>query len=164
MVKSSHSPGVPYILGAYLHNNGTNFALFSRNATSVTLHFFAGSSDAEPQVSYTLDPLINRTGNVWHIWVKGANQGQLYGYTVDGPYKPWDGHRFNPHKLLLDPYTKAIEGTFDWEDQGFMSYISGDPQADLSFSEEKTGIRWPNLWWSIPRILTGGSTGLRKYL
>jgi isoamylase len=146
MVKSSTAPGVPYILGAYLHNNGTNFALFSQNATAVTLHFFAKSEDKEPTQSLILDPIRHKTGDVWHIWVEGIAEGQLYGYTVDGPYQPWEGHRFNKHKLLLDPYAKAIEGTFDWQDSGFMSYIPGHPQGDLSFSEE---YHWNKLAKSV---------------
>ena len=62
-----------------------------------------------------MDPVRHRTGDVWHVWVRGIPRGQLYGYRIDGPYLPEEGHHFNPHKLLLDPYARAIAGVKDWD-------------------------------------------------
>jgi glycogen operon protein len=107
-------PGYPLPMGATLDHRGTQFSLFSRHATEVTLVLF--DSDA-PDSSYEeiiLDPQRNRTGDIWHIWIEGVREGQLYGYRIDGPYSPEEGHRFNKFKLLLDPYCRAVTGNFDW--------------------------------------------------
>jgi isoamylase len=62
-----------------------------------------------------MDPASHRTGDIWHIWVRGIAVGQLYGYRIEGPYQPEEGHRFNPHKLLLDPYARALAGVKNWD-------------------------------------------------
>ena len=100
--------GMALPLGTYEIDGGINFSLFSRHATAVRLELFAASSDAIAATSILLDPERNRTGDIWHVWIGGIGSGQLYGYRVDGPYRPQDGHRFNVHKLLLDPYATAI--------------------------------------------------------
>jgi isoamylase len=124
-------PGSPYPLGANWDGEGVNFALYADNATAVTLCFF---DDAKDEAEAHKIKLVERTHHIWHVYVEGAQPGQLYGYRVDGPYDPKQGHRFNPSKLLIDPYTKAIAGTIDWSDALF-GYEIGHPDEDLSFSE-----------------------------
>ena len=102
-------PGTPYPLGATWDGRGTNFALFSENATGVRLCLFDTVSEAELQV-----PLHEVTAHVWHGYLPGVGPGQHYGYRVEGPYEPEEGHRFNAAKLLIDPYAKALAGQVDW--------------------------------------------------
>jgi glycogen operon protein len=124
-------PGQPYPLGATWDGAGVNFALFSENATGVELCLF-DSPDAQGESRRV--PLVERTDLVWHAYLPEARPGQLYGYRVRGPYEPQSGHRFNPHKLLIDPYAKAVAGTVKWDDAAF-GYTIGSEQADLSFDE-----------------------------
>ncbi|BBP02324.1 glycogen debranching protein GlgX [Sulfuriferula nivalis] len=107
--------GVPLPLGTHESEGGVNFALFSRHATRIRLDLFERSADATPVRTIDFDPDRNRTGDVWHIWVNGIRPGQLYGYRVDGPYLPGEGHRFNFHKLLLDPFATAISALQKWD-------------------------------------------------
>ncbi len=81
-----------------------------------------------------MDPVRHRTGDVWHVWVRGIPAGQLYGYRVEGPYLPEEGHRFNPHKLLLDPYARAIAGVKNWDFLAARGYDSSSSLTDLSIS------------------------------
>ncbi|MBL9122444.1 MAG: glycogen debranching enzyme GlgX, partial [Planctomycetaceae bacterium] len=124
-------PGRPYPLGATWDGSGTNFALYSENATKVELCLF-DDSDA-PQESARI-ALPDSTDMVWHAYLPDVLPGQLYGYRVYGPYEPQNGHRFNHHKVLLDPYAKAIGRETQWSDE-MWGYRVGDPQADLSFDE-----------------------------
>jgi glycogen operon protein len=121
-------PGTPYPLGATWDGQGVNFALFSEHATGVDLCLFA-SVDAVAECERV--PLTEQTDRVWHVYLSGLGPGQLYGYRVHGPYEPWQGRRFNPAKLLVDPYAKAIARTVRWDDAVF-GYRIGDPEADLS--------------------------------
>ncbi len=98
--------GEPFPLGASVRHDGVNFALFSEHATKVQVCLF--SEPAGPEVARVT--LRERTDEVWHAFIPGLKAGQLYGYRVHGPYKPEEGQRFNPHKLLLDPYAKAVTG------------------------------------------------------
>ncbi|MCW3073972.1 MAG: glycogen debranching protein [Flaviaesturariibacter sp.] len=123
-------PGHPYPLGATWDGRGVNFALFSENATGVELCFY--SADGKTETGRF--KIIERSHHVWHCYVVDAQPGQLYGYRVSGPYEPQAGHRFNPNKLLLDPYAKAVSGTLHWHDSLF-GYTIGDPGGDLSFNE-----------------------------
>ncbi|MGA8490617.1 MAG: hypothetical protein WB711_09365 [Terriglobales bacterium] len=107
--------GNPIPWGAHLVRDGVNFVLFSRNATQVRLEFYQNPDDRSPTRIIDLDPVRHRTGDVWHVWVRGVHEGQLYGYRIEGPYQPEQGHRFNPHKLLLDPFARAIAGIEDWD-------------------------------------------------
>jgi glycogen operon protein len=100
--------GVPLPLGAHRRGEGVNFALLSRHATGVRLDLFAHVDDGAPTRTIILDPARNKTGDIWHVWLEGIAPGQLYGYRVAGPYAPAEGHRFNPNKLLVDPYATAI--------------------------------------------------------
>ncbi len=128
-------PGKPYNLGATMDHRGCNFALFSRNATSVELVFFNKEQDNAPSHRFVLDPVLHKTGDVWHVYLQGVLSGQLYGYLVDGPFDPWHkGHRFNRHKLLVDPYAKAVVGQYNWRSPAAYSYIFGHPHGDASFS------------------------------
>ncbi len=100
-------PGKPYPLGATWDVEGVNFALFSEHAAAVKLCLFHEVGDTE---EYTSVNLTEVTGYIWHVYLPGIKPGQLYGYRVFGRYKPTEGYRFNPHKLLIDPYAKAICG------------------------------------------------------
>jgi isoamylase len=124
-------PGNAYPLGATWDGQGVNFALFADNATGVELCLFNSSSD---EVEAIKIKMTERSHQVWHTYVPNCKPGQLYGYRVSGPYEPQNGHRFNPSKLLIDPYAKAIDGTIDWNDALF-GYTIGDPEEDLSYNE-----------------------------
>ncbi len=102
------SCGTPMPYGSSIKNGGVNFSIFSRNGTSVKILLFEKEEDTVPFFSYTLDPIVNRTGDVWHIHIEGAKAGTLYVYSVEGPFAPEKGHRFNKDSFLLDPYAKAI--------------------------------------------------------
>src|ERR1043166_3047085 len=103
-------PGSPFPLGATWDGDGVNFALFSENATDVELCLF----DSENSPESTRIKIFERSNHIWHVYVPGLKVGQLYGYRVYGPYEPENGHRFNPNKLLIDPYAKGIAGTTKW--------------------------------------------------
>lgn len=123
-------PGSPYPLGPTWDGDGVNFALFSENATGVELCFFDAR---EPSKQVGTIKIEEVTHHIWHVYVPGIKPGQLYGYRVHGPYEPENGHRFNPSKLLVDPYSKALSGIIDWNDALF-AYQIGDAQEDLSFN------------------------------
>ncbi len=125
------SHGDPYPLGATLNPNGVNFAIFSAHAEKIELCVFddTGESELERIV------LSGRTDDIWHVHVAGLSSGSVYGYRVYGPYEPHKGHRFNPHKLLLDPYAKHTVGRFEWTANMF-AYDTEDLQQDLSFDTQ----------------------------
>jgi glycogen operon protein len=118
-------PGEPYPLGATWDGLGVNFALFSEHATSVVLCLFDGEGNESARI-----PLPEQTDLVWHGRIPGLKPGQCYGYRVEGPWAPEEGHRFNPNKVLLDPYAKAIGRDLRWSD-GMFGYHLGAPDADL---------------------------------
>jgi isoamylase len=122
-------PGRPYPLGATWDGQGVNFALFSEHAEKVELCLF----DATGQRELQRIAVDEQTDQIWHVYLPQVRPGQLYGYRVHGPYRPEQGHRFNPHKLLLDPYAKSIVGAVEWSDAQF-GYRIGSPREDLSFS------------------------------
>ena len=107
--------GFPLPLGARAFMDGVNFTLFSRNARRVRLELFADCTYPIPSRSIEFDPVRNRTGDIWHVWVKGIEPGQVYAYRLDGPYEPAAGHRFNFNKLLLDPRATAITDVPPWD-------------------------------------------------
>ncbi|MGY3215062.1 glycogen debranching protein GlgX [Mucilaginibacter sp. HD30] len=123
-------PGAAFPLGATWDGNGVNFALYSENATFVELCLFQHVDD---ELEYLKIPVTEHSNLIWHVYLPDVKPGQLYGYRVHGPYQPENGHRFNPNKLLIDPYAKAISGTIDWNDALF-GYEIGHPDGDLSFS------------------------------
>ncbi len=120
--------GRPEILGATWDGEGVNFALFSQHATAVTLCLF--SPDGRYEAEWIDLPECD--GHVWHGYVPGLRPGQAYGYRVHGPYRPDEGHRFNPHKLLLDPYARRLAGRLEWDDALF-GYDSSARHGDLTF-------------------------------
>lgn len=120
-------PGNPYPLGATYNGSGVNFALFSANATAVELCIFDDNDALLFQTNLT-----ENTHHVWHCYIPELKLGARYGYRVHGPYEPENGHRFNHHKLLIDPYAKAIAGTVEWHNSLF-AYNLGD---ENSFNEE----------------------------
>ncbi len=121
-------PGSPYPLGATWDGTGVNFALFSENAENVELCLF-DNNDAEERIK-----IFEKTDQIWHIYLPEAKPGLKYGYRVYGPYKPEEGHRFNPNKLLMDPYAKAFDRQLTWDNSNF-GYIVGDKNEDFSFDE-----------------------------
>ncbi len=130
-------------LGASIRRGGVQFALFSRNATAVSLLLFASHGAIEPYAELEFDPHTNKTGDIWHIFVHGLRAGALYLYRVDGPYKPAVGHRFNRNKYLMDPYAKATAGEYKRAAGGLYAYDTISPEADLSFSTTPTGSDVP---------------------
>src|SRR3990167_590680 len=120
--------GFPYPLGATWDGIGVNFAIFSEHATKVELCLF----DAPvAQVETARVELPEQTDMVWHGFLPDVRPGQLYGYRVHGPYNPAAGHRFNPNKIVMDPYAKSIGRPVRWDDSMF-GYPLGDEAADLS--------------------------------
>ena len=119
-------PGRSYPLGATWDGEGTNFALYSEHATEVELCLYDGPQDLEPSRRVRLR---ERTAHVWHGYLPGVGPGTVYGYRVDGPYEPDRGLRFNPFKLLLDPYAKAITGEVNWDAHPY-GYEFGKPSED----------------------------------
>jgi glycogen operon protein len=122
-------PGHPFPLGPEWDGSGTNFALFTENAERVELCLF-DAEDRETRVE-----LIEREAFNWHCYIPGIGPGQRYGYRVYGDYDPLTGHRFNPHKLLIDPYAKAIEGPVDWGAANVLPYMPS-ADADLYIDDE----------------------------
>jgi glycogen operon protein len=125
-----HWPGHPFPLGPLWDGNGTNFAVFSENAQRVELCLF-DAEDRETRIE-----LSERTAFNWHGYVPGVGPGQRYGYRIHGPYEPHAGQRFNPHKLLIDPYAKAIEGPILWDRGNPHPYVpTGGEDDDLTPDE-----------------------------
>jgi glycogen operon protein len=127
--------GVPFPLGARPRGDGVNFAIFSRHATGVRLDFFTNAEDATPTRTIVLDAARNKTGDIWHVWLAGIPPGQLYGFRIAGPYAPDEGHRFNPNKLVADPYATAIAPIARHDPNCAAGYDPSSPAKDLSFSD-----------------------------
>jgi isoamylase len=141
-------PGKAYPLGATYDGSGTNFAVFSEAAEKVELCLF-DTDGAETRVT-----LPEVDGFVWHGFIPNVAPGQRYGYRVHGPYDPADGRRCNPNKLLLDPYAKAIDGTFEWN-QSLFGYNFGDPDSrnddDSATAMAKCVVISPFFDWGVDR-------------
>ena len=167
--------GMPHPLGATWDGRGTNFALFSATAQRVELCLFDGQGRRELERI----ELPERTEDVWHGYLNDVSPGQLYGYRVHGPYEPEHGHRFNPHKLLLDPYAKRLAGRLVWSDAHF-GYRTGSAREDLSFDRRDNargmpkavvmdeGFNWgrresrPNISWEDTIIYEAHVKGLTQ--
>jgi glycogen operon protein len=134
--RSRVTEGLPDPLGATWDGLGVNFALFSANATKVELCIF----DAHGKRELERIVLPEYTDEVWHGYLPDARAGTVYGYRVHGPYAPEQGHRFNPHKLVLDPYAKAFVGEFAWSDELFGYKVGSD---DLSMDERDSASFMP---------------------
>jgi isoamylase len=166
--------GRAYPMGANYDGNGVNFAVFSAHASRIELCIF----DAEGR-----ETRLNLPGHideVWHGYLAGAGPGLTYGYRAHGPYEPESGHRFNPNKLLLDPYAKKLAGGVRW-DESLLGYMLGGETADLTFDERDSaafmvkgvvsddafdwgGDRPPRVPWSDTVIYEAHVKGLTKLL
>ena len=102
------TPGRSFPIGATLVQGGANFSIFSRSATGIELLFFDREDDARPSRVVRIDPSVGRTYHYWHVFVPGVQAGQIYGFRACGPFEPTRGFRFDPSKLLLDPYGRAV--------------------------------------------------------
>src|SRR5215470_16147554 len=131
-------PGRTHPLGANWDGLGVNFAIFSANATLIELCLFDASGRRELARLRMHEPETD----VWHGYLPHASPGLLYGYRVHGPYEPQHGHRFNPTKLLLDPYTTAIAGYLRWTDTLF-GYRLASSRADLSIDRRDSVAAMP---------------------
>ena len=131
-------PGRPYPQGATWDGTGVNFALYSENAERVQLCLFDERDSAQCE---TLD-VVERTAHVWHCYLPNCKPGQFYGYRVHGPYDPGRGFRFNPSKLLIDPYATAIAGNVDWS-QPIFPYQLGHPEEDLAKDDRDDAAGMP---------------------
>ncbi len=131
-------PGLPYPLGSTVDDDGVNFALFSAHAEKIELCLF----DPAGRREIARYELPECTDEIWHGYLPTVHAGQLYGYRVHGPYRPEEGHRFNPHKLLLDPYAKKLFGQVKWTDALF-GYRLHSPRADLSFDRRDSAAAMP---------------------
>jgi glycogen operon protein len=172
-------PGQPFPLGPVWDGRGTNFSLFSENAERVELCLFDGD-DREERI-----PVTERTAFNWHCYLPGVGPGQHYGYRVHGPYKPERGARFNAAKLLIDPYSKAIEGPIDYKRANTLPYVpDGTEDADLTpdtsddvaaipksvvvdGSFDWQGDRWPRTPWHdtvIYEVHVKGFTKLNEHV
>jgi len=168
--------GSPYPLGATFDGLGVNFAVFSANAERIDLCLFDPSGRKE----LARYPLPECTDEVWHGYLPHARPGQLYGFRAHGPYAPEQGHRFNPNKLLLDPYARRLAGQLRWTD-ALHGYHVGSPRGDLSFDRRDSapampksvvtadafdwdGDRRPNTPWSETVIYEAHVKGLTALL
>ena len=148
-------PGKPYPLGAKWNGRGTNFAVYSENATGVDLCFFDEDNNQTDCLR-----LEECTAFVWHGFVPGIRPGQRYGFRVHGPWDPARGHRFNEHKLLVDPYAQAILGYVQWN-QSIFPYTFGEKDADLNKNEDDSGPGVPKSIVVDPTFDWSGDRRLR---
>ncbi len=151
-------PGSPNPLGATWDGSGINFALFTAHAEKVELCLYEDDGITET-ARITLPEYSHE---VWHCYLPDARPGQLYGYRVHGPYDPPAGHRFNPNKLLLDPYAKAYRGDLQWDDALF-GYQVGHPDEDLSFDERDSGPFMPKCQVVDPAFTWGRPLDFRPW-
>ena len=151
-------PGAPYPLGATWDGLGVNFALFSSHATRVDLCLF-DAADAERECRTVTLP--EQTAEVWHGYLPDVRPGQLYGYRVHGPYAPHEGHRFNPHKVVLDPYAKAIGRMVRWGDFEMFGYDARGGHDDLVADERDNAARAPLAAVTDPAFTWGVDRPLR---
>ncbi|MEJ6656532.1 MAG: alpha-amylase family glycosyl hydrolase, partial [Pseudomonas sp.] len=138
MQTSRIAEGKPFPLGATWDGLGVNFALFSAHATRVELCLF----DSQGKQELERIELPEYTNEIWHGYLPDAHPGMVYGYRVHGPYEPDAGHRFNPNKLLIDPYARQLVGEITWSDRLF-GYTLGSPDADLSFDDRDSAAHIP---------------------
>ncbi len=144
-------PGRPAPLGATPDEGGVNFAIFSRHASRVVLCLFDDTGEEIENIA-----LPEREGHIWHGYLPGLLPGQQYGFRLDGPYAPTQGHRFNPHKLLIDPYAKRLTGHPIWND-ALYGYRPGHADKDRSFSKLDSAPYMPRCVVVDPGFEWGGS-------
>jgi glycogen operon protein len=128
--------GSPLVLGAQNVDSGVNFAIFSHHATHVRLELFDHPEDEVASHTFDLDSKLNRTGDIWHIWIKGVVTGQFYAYRMGGPYEPERGHRFNFNRLLIDPFATAISQVPNWDYVSAFGYDVASDRKDLVPSKQ----------------------------
>ncbi|MGH8247471.1 MAG: glycogen debranching protein GlgX, partial [Gammaproteobacteria bacterium] len=133
-------PGKSSPLGATWTGDGVNFALFSEHAERVHLCLFAAPRDAVAARALLLN---QKTRHVWHCFLPDCRPGQLYGYRVEGPYDPARGKRFNPARLLLDPYARAITGKVDWSLGSALAYDPASPHGDFARDDSDDAAAMP---------------------
>lgn len=146
--------GRSYPLGATFDGEGVNFAIFSQHAERVSLCLCDENGKETFRIS-----LAERNGHVWHGYISGLRPGQQYGFRVDGPYKPEEGHRFNPNKFLLDPYAKSIKGHVQWND-ALYGYKIGTDDADLSYDTRDSAPYMPRSVVADPAFTWGRQEGV----
>ncbi|MFB3922044.1 MAG: glycogen debranching protein GlgX [Terriglobia bacterium] len=146
-------PGRPMPLGASWDGKGVNFALYSENAEGVDLCLFDKPTAAQ---ATAVIPIKQRTRNTWHVYIPGCSPGQLYGYRVHGSYDPLRGLRFNPAKLLVDPYAGALTGTVNWAKASPFSYQLGNSEGDLARDDSDSAAAVPKSIVVDPRFDWGG--------
>jgi glycogen operon protein len=134
--------GEPYPLGATLTDEGVNFALYAENAMAVELCLF---DSPEPTATELRIPVTDQTDQTWHVLLPETGAGQLYGYRVHGVYEPARGLRFNPSKLVLDPYAQALAGQVTWAAETF-GYTFGHPEGDLVIDHRDNA-------WCLPKCV-----------
>ncbi len=154
VLKNRLREGLPFPRGATWDGKGVNFSLFSANASKVEVCIFDETGSTERERI----ELPEFTSEIWHGWVPDLGPGTVYGYRVHGAYAPDEGHRFNPNKLLLDPYARAHIGRLEW-DPAVFGYTLGHPDADLSFDERdsatfvpKCVVVDPNFDWARENV------------
>ncbi|WP_422073317.1 glycogen debranching protein GlgX [Tranquillimonas rosea] len=147
------SAGRPAPLGATFDGDGVNFAVFSENARRMILCLFSG--DGRDEIA-RID-LPERNGDVWHGYVSGLRPGQKYGFRAHGPYRPDEGHRFNHHKLLMDPYAKRLTGQPHWHD-ALMGFKVGAARKDLTFDSRDSAPYMPRSVVEDPSFSWGDDT------
>ncbi|MEM0981882.1 MAG: isoamylase, partial [Cyanobacteria bacterium P01_H01_bin.58] len=123
------TPGNSHPLGATVESNGVNFCIYSQNATGIDLLLYASPEAPYPEHTIYLDPVYHRSFNYWHVFVYGIKAGQVYAYRATGPYLPQYGHRFDPAKVLLDPYGYAVVGQDLYDRQAACYPGENSPQA-----------------------------------
>jgi isoamylase len=134
--------GDPYPLGATLTDEGSNFALYAENAIAVELCLF---DSPEPDANELRIPVTEQTDQTWHVLLPEIGPGQLYGYRIYGAYEPARGLRFNPSKLVLDPYAQALVGQVTWGAEAF-GYTFGHPEGDLVIDHRDSA-------WCLPKCV-----------
>ncbi|HKK49908.1 MAG TPA: alpha-amylase family glycosyl hydrolase, partial [Alkalispirochaeta sp.] len=137
------STGKAYPLGATVLPGRVHFSLVSRNATRVWLQLYDVPEAVYPSHEFELHPAQHRTGDVWHIEVTGIGSGTLYLFRVDGPFAPEKGLRFNANRPLLDPYARAVTGSFQWDLSQALAYNPASSTRDLSYREEEGAAALP---------------------
>ncbi len=150
-------PGRPYPLGATWDGEGVNFSLFSENATSVELCLFDGPDASKESHRIRME---ERTNQTWHVYLPEGRPGLHYGFRVDGPYDPQAGHRFNPAKLLIDPYAKSIADTIRLSDRMF-GYRLGEADGDLVRDDRDNAEEMPKCV-VVDQAFSWGGDGLLR--
>ncbi len=151
------SQGLPYPMGTSLDSDGVNFAVFSAHATQIFLCLF----DTQGRHEVQRIPFAARTGKIWHMHLAGLATGQMYGLRAEGPFLPEEGHRFNPHKLLIDPYARGLSGRLRWSD-ALYGYRAGAAKADLGFDTRDSAFAMPKSVVVDPRFDWQGTKPPRR--